>query len=482
MKNLSLCLGLFSLLFCAACGGNSGGVPGFIPKGNFSNASLNGQYVYQIQGFDFSNPNAVVPYREAGVFAANGNGLITSATDDLSEGTGAVNTVSTGTYTIGTDGTGTISFNTALGTITLEVTLASTSTKVYLVEADAELSAGGLAEKQDSTAIAAAPTGTFVFQEHDVNLNTLQSVGSVGAFTVAGGVASNGNKDVNTSGTLSSLTFTGSFNAPDPATGRGTGTFTDSTPATSSFNYYIVDANNIRFLSGTAGVAGQGRAELQSGTPTLSGSYAFGSKGDTGSLGGVNMAGRFTAGTGAISAGVRDSVQDDSPATNVSFTGSFPAVAANGRTVLTLSTAANSSFVLWMVNPSRGLFLVNDPNTVQEGTLDQQVGSTFSNSTMNGQFAFIMDGFDVGPTPKDRVGTLQWDGNGKLILNEFTNTNGVPSTAVLSGNYSVSGNGRTQASISNLSSNLVFYLVSGNDAYIVQTDSNTELNGTIAKQ
>ena len=30
-------------------------VPGFIPKGNFSNASLNGQYVYQIDGFDFSS-------------------------------------------------------------------------------------------------------------------------------------------------------------------------------------------------------------------------------------------------------------------------------------------------------------------------------------------------------------------------------------------------------------------------------------------
>jgi hypothetical protein len=482
MKNLCLCLGLASLLLCAACG-TSGGVPGFIPKGNFSNASLNGQYVYQIQGFDFSNPSNVVPYREAGVFAANGNGAITSATDDLSEGTGVFNTVSTGSYAIGNNGTGTVSFNNALlGTITLEVTLASSSSKVYLVEADAEVNAGGLAEKQDSTAIAAAPTGTFVFQEHDVNLNTLQSIGSVGAFTVAGGVASNGNKDVNTSGTVSSLTFTGSFNAPDPTTGRGTGSFTDTTPTTSSFIYYIVDANNVRFLSSVIGVAGQGRAELQRGTPTLSGSYAFGSKGDTGSLGGVNMAGCFTAGAGAVTAGARDSVQDGSPATNISFTGTFPTVAANGRTVLTLTTAANSNFILWMVNPARGLFLVNDPNTVQEGTLDLQVGSSFSNSSMNGQFGFVMDGFDVGPTPKDRVGTLQWDGSGKLILNEFTNTNGVPSTAVLSGNYSVSGNGRTGGSISNLSSNLVFYLISGTDAYIVQTDPNVELNGTISKQ
>jgi hypothetical protein len=480
MKTSYLCLGLLSLLFCAACGSSNGGVPGFIPKGNLSNASLSGQYVYQIEGFDFSHLNTVSAYREAGVFTANGSGVITSATDDLSEGNGVVTTVSTGSYTIGNDGTGTLSFNNALGTMTLEVTLVSAS-KVYMVEGDTLLNADGLAEKQNSAAIAAAPTGTLVFREHDLNSSTLQSVASVGAFTVGGGVASNGNKDVNTGGAFSSLTFTGSFNAPDTTTGRGSGTFTDSALATSSFNYYIVDANNVRFLAATTGVVGDGRAELQSGTPALSGSYAFGSKGDTGSLGGVNMAGRFTASGGSITAGARDSVQDGGTATNVSFTGTFTQ-AASGRAVLSLSTAANSNYVVWMVSPTRGLFLVNDSSTVQDGSLDLQQVSSFSNSTMSGQFGFVMDGSDVGQTPKDRVGTLQWDGSGKLILNEFTNTAGSPSTATLSGHYAVSANGRTGSSISNLSSNLIFYLVSGNDAYVVQNDSNVELNGTISKQ
>ena len=100
---------------------------------------------------------------------------------------------------------------------------------------------------------------------------------------------------------------------------------------------------------------------------------------------------------------------------------------------------------------------------------------------MNGQFGFVMDGFDRGGA-KDRVGTLQWDGSGKLILNEFTNVAGTPNSAVLSGNYSVSANGRTGASISTISNNLIFYLVSGNDAYVVQNDSDVEINGTISKQ
>jgi hypothetical protein len=479
MKTLYLCLGFISLLICAGCGSsNNGGVPGFIPKGNFSNSSLNGQYVYQIEGFDFSTNTNGVAYREAGVFTANGGGVITAATDDFSEGNTFLTTNSTGVYTINNDGTGTLSLNNALGTISLAVTMVSAS-KVYLVEADTALNAGGLGEKQDPTAIAAAPTGTFVFREHDVN--AVQSVASVGAFTVAAGVISNGNEDVNRAGTLSSLTFTGAFNAPDTTLGRGTGTFTDNSPATSSFVYYIVDANNIRFMASTVGVNGLGRAELQSGTPALSGSYAFGSKGDTGFLGGVNMAGRFSASAGTITAGARDFSQDGVTATNISFTGTYTQ-APNGRTLATLTTTVNSDLVIWMVNPARGLFIVNDPNTVQDGSLDLQQSASFSNSSMNGQYGFVMDGFDSGGA-KDRVGTLQWDGSGKLILNEVTNAAGtVSGPIVLSGNYAVSANGRTPASISNLSSGLVFYLISGNDAYVTQNDAGVQINGTISKQ
>ena len=397
-------------------------MPGFIPTGNFSTASLNGQYVYQIQGFDFSSNVNGVPYREAGVFTANGSGSITNATDDFSEGSSVFNTVSTGSYTINNDGTGSLTFNNALGTITLAVTMVSTS-QVYIVEADQVLNAGGLAEKQDPTAIAAAPSGTFIFREHDIN--SVQSVGTVGTFTTSGGTLSAGSKDVNAAGVLSSLLLTaGSFNAPDTTTGRGTGSFTDNTPTTNSFFYYIVDANNIRFLDGDVGVVGVGRAERQTGSPALSGSYAFGSQGDTiGFLSSVNAAGAFTAASGAITAGARDQVQDGNSVVNLAFTGTYTQ-AATGRAVLSLSTAANNNLIVWLVSPSHGYFLVNDANTIQEGTLDQQQTGTFSNATMNGQYGLVMDGFDTGGA-KDRVGTLQWDGSGKLTLNEVTNAAGV---------------------------------------------------------
>jgi major membrane immunogen (membrane-anchored lipoprotein) len=481
MRKLYLSLGLVVLLcLYTACGSSNGTVTGFIPQGNFSNASLNGQYVYQIEGFDFSSSATGVPYREAGVFIANGSGGITSATDDFSEGSTVLTTTSTGTYAISKDGTGSVSFNNALGTINLAVTMVSAS-KVYLVEGDQVLNAGGLAEKQDATVIAAAPSGTFVFREHDID--AAQSTGSVGAFTVSGGTVSSGSKDENRAGVLSSLTFTGgSFNAPDPLTGRGSGTLTDSSPATSSFFYYIVDANNVRFLSQDVGVVGSGRAEKQTGTPTLSGSYAFGSEGDTiGFLSSVNSAGRFTASSGTINGGARDTVQDGSSAVNVTFTGTYTQ-AAGGRASVALSTAANSNLVVWMISPARGFFVVDDPTTVQEGTLDLQQTATFSNSTMNGQYGLVMDGFDAGGA-KDRVGTLQWDGSGNLILNEFTNANGVITVPiVLSGSYSVSSNGRATGSISSLSNGLVFYLISGNDAYVLQNDPGVQIDGTLSKQ
>ncbi len=115
MTKLYLLLGLSALVLSTACGSSNGSVPGFIPKGSFSNASLNGQYVYQIEGFDFSvNPNGV-PYREAGVFAANGSGTVTSVTDDFSEGGSVATTTGTGVYAINNDGTGSLNLQTAAG-------------------------------------------------------------------------------------------------------------------------------------------------------------------------------------------------------------------------------------------------------------------------------------------------------------------------------------------------------------------------------
>jgi len=476
-------------------------VTGFIPHGPFSNASLKGNYVYQLSGTDSGTG---LPYYESGVFTADGNGNLTSVTDDFEEGGGPLTSTSTGTYKISSDGTGSLTFsNSFLTTVNLIVTMVtpagtvSTPSKAYLIEADAGLNSSGIAEQQSSTAL---PVGTFAFRKHNVDPSGNQffsrSSGTVGVIKVASDGTVTGNEDVAFGGTpvtITSPTITsGLLTSLDSTTGRGTGNFVDSA-LTSTFFFYVVDTNNIRFLFFDPAIPsiGIGRAEMQTGIPALSGSYAFGGRGDTQSSGinGVNTVGAFTASGGAISAGAIDSVEDGNSFSNQGITTGNYSQTANGRATVTLTTSGTFGAIqatVWMVSPARGFFLVtNDATAVQDGTLDLQSGS-FSNATMNGQFAFMMDGFDATPQLLDRLGTLQWDGKSKLILNEVANSSangfGAQSPGVLSGSYSVTSNGRAVGNISALSSNLVFYLISGSDAYVLQNDPGVEINGMISLQ
>jgi len=482
MKRICLSFALVALVFCLGCGSSTSSGPP--PKGNFSNASLSGQYAYSVTGF---NLNTGAPYSEAGVFTADGNGNLTSGTDDFSQGSVLTGSVS-GKYSISNDGTGTATINVSNGrSVSFAFTLVSSS-KVYVIVAATNFLATGFgtAEKQDSTAFAAPPSGTFAFKWHNISATSVPSA-NVGAFTVTSGSVA-GNEDVLALGGIpNSLTLTGQFNAPDTS-GRGSGSFLDSSNVTSTFIYYVLNSSKIRFFM-TGGVLGGGSAEKQStttfNTASFSGGYAFGSVGDTNSFfGGVNSAGAYTAdGNGGISSGgTYDSVQDGNVTSNASISGTYQ-VTPNGRVTVSLNAGAIQQ-ILWLVSPSRAFFLFDDSNKVEDGTLDLRQTGSFSNSTMNGQFALVMDGVDLvlGNT-FDRVGTLQWNGIGQLGLNEAINFNGTTSfPGFLPGSYSVSSNGRATGTIGGLSNNLIFYLVSGSNAYVLQTDAGVEISGVMSMQ
>jgi len=99
LPKLFLLSGLICLMFCLACGSNTN--PFNQGGGNFSNASLTGQYFYQLTGID-----TAANFREAGVFTADGNGNIIGGRDDFAEGTTITSGSSTGSYRISNDGTG----------------------------------------------------------------------------------------------------------------------------------------------------------------------------------------------------------------------------------------------------------------------------------------------------------------------------------------------------------------------------------------
>lgn len=497
MKKLLLLPGLVLLSFCAGCGvigsGNGGGGGGGNLGGNFSNASLNGNYAFQVSGTDLNN---FALYREAGVFSADGNGHITAGTDDFSEGSGVPSSDPiTGVYSIDDDGTGTMQFNFTSGvTETFAFTMKSSS-KFYMVPADLLITdffanGAGVGEKQDTTAFAAAPSGTFVFSlQRQVAANSsFAPTYTVGAFTLAGGNAT-GNEDQRTlASTITSLTLTAHFNTPDTS-GRGTGTLTNQNSVTTTFAYYVVDASNIRFFTTDSSAMGLGRAEAQTAGPynvaSLSGGYAFGGRGDTGNFfDSIHTVGRFDGGgDGTISNGAFDSVQDGATSTNVAFPGTY-VIQSNGRAAVTLTPSTGTQdLVFWMVSPNRAFFLNDDANSIEAGTIDKQLTNTFSNSTIQGQFAFVMDGFDFTPETVARVGAWKFDGDGKLKFNEFVNLDGSTNApGLLSGTYSATANGRVTGTMDGITNNLVLYMVSGSNGYLLLNDTNTQVSGVTSEQ
>ena len=479
IHQFSLALGFFSLIAASGCGsGGSIVLPN--PTGNYSLASLNGFYVYQVHGL-----STLGPYREVGIFSADGAGHITAGSDDVATG-GVVSNNITGTYQLAGDGTGFLTLNpTALGQITFAITLASPS-KVYLMEADAFADGAGIAEAASSTV--ATPSGTFVYRLHQIAQNVQNPVSEVGAMTIAAGSVT-GNLDQNLGGTSSVLTIaSGTFNAPN-SLGRGTASITDNTNFTTNLIYYVVNAGKLAFLVSNSGTIESGSAEAQTGAVAsgLSGSYAFGSRGDFGiNYDAAATVGQLTASGGAITAYTSDAMQLGNYS-NPSYTGTYTAQ-PNGRVAVSLNSGAAQE-VFWMVSPSRAFFLVNDPARVEDGTADLQTVGPFAASTLKGQYAMVMDGIDFFNNQiLARIGTAQFDGSSKMTVNELANASGTgfgaQSPGGIRGTYTVGVNGR---GVETLSSNtgaltLVTYAVSASDAYALQVDGLTNTSGAIELQ
>ena len=478
---LLLSVGTVSLVSGAGCG-SGGKVVLNSSTGTFTNASLKGSYVYQLQGASVLSGAA---YREAGVFTADGTGKITGGVDDSS--TNIAGTGVTGTYTVSPDGTGFISMSTSVGQITLAITLASSS-RVDLIENDTSLNAAGTAELQDPQATGSTPSGTFVFHLHQEASAQNQSQGAsqVGSLTIQNG-AGTGNMDQNLGGTLTSPALSSTVNPPGQL-GRGNASVVDtSANFTTNLVYYIVNSGKMVLLVSNSGSVGSGSAELMGGTVTagLSGSYAFGSRGDDStSLYGVATVGQFTATAGSIS-GTEDGMQDGNYSPSVSFSNCYSAQ-ASGRVVVTNCSSASPLQVFWMVSASRGFFIDNTSGRMEDGTADLQNTSAFTVSGMKGQYAMVMAGIDISPELLSRAGTIQFDGSGKLNLTELVNASaslsGGQSPGALTGTYAVSSNGRVTATLNSGGLDLVMYAISGSSAYVLEANTGVVTSGTVDLQ
>lgn len=491
---ISSIFGVFApglLLFALGCGSNGTFVP---VKGPFSKGSLKGSYTYALYGFDTTGAS----FSEAGVFTADGNGNITSGTDDFNENGSFGSNPITGTYNVLPDGSGLITF-TLTGvappnTFQFAINLVSTS-QLYLAENDLFANGAGVADLQVPSAITTTPSGMFALRVHAYQ--TLNGpVGTIGQVVSTAGVVQ-GTANILRSGALTAVTLTGQFGAPD-ATGRGQFKYTDSaTNISTNYQYYIINPTTVRLLGTDASVLSQGRLEGQSGVPfsgmSLSGNYAFGSVGSlTANDGGLSRTvGTFTASGGGVSTGTFDSVVNGIVLSNNAVESGAYTVNANGQVQLTLNPSGGAPVneVLWLVSPSRAFLLVNDPTKVEDGTVDLQRSSSFSNSSLNQQSAIYMEGVVINSNLLTRVGTFIPNGNGGVTLNEVVNaftpsTGAILNMPSLSGTYTVGSNGRVTGTFNASPSNIgfVMYLLAPNTGYILQNDTGVQVSGQLALQ
>ncbi len=485
---LLMALAAISGIFLTAGCGSSGSP--VIVKGGFSNASLKGTYSFTVKGYGF-NANTLTAanfFIEGGVFTADGNRNITAGTDDFVEAvantTQAFTDSVTGTYSIGSDGAGDLTFNfPGGGQETYRVTL-SDDGDLYMEEEDGGGTSAGSAHLQTS---ATTPSGTFVFRTHDVQVSA-----TMGTLVISGGAVSGSYLMVQNGTPVSgSIGAGGSITAPTG--GRGSIIYTVN-GVTHQAEYYVVSSSQFLLLDTTTNVLSIGLAEQQSATAfsaaSLSGSYTFGSSGETTTPGFVNTVGVFTTdGVSQVTAANYDSVQDGAVSSNQTSTGTYliDNAIGNGSGSFTIGGLTRE---IWMVSPTRAYFIALNGANVEDGTIDQQSG-TFTNTSLSAQAAFFMDGFDgtgVDGLFKDRVGTLVPSGTDSLGTNyvasffDFVALAGGSSSNNFTGSYSVASNGRTTTVLNGFTDNVVLYLTTDSTGYVLQADTGINMSGRFTAQ
>ena len=262
-----------------------------------NDSSLNGSYACLLQGSidDDGSRWATVTSFQADGQGHFSNGVFDTNSYDIGSASGII----TGSYSIGSDmnglaSTNTILTNNAAGNQTLQWALALTSAaqpaqNFRMVEVDdlGELPSGQQATANCYLATASAfaastiSGSSFVFGLDGEN-NSSNLKATVGRFSASsGGQITGGNLDTSLGGsaTVQTTAFTGSYTAPDPATGRFTIALKDAGTFT-GYTVYIIDASRMFILDNTSNdgeQAGNMRAQQQASTTgaTVSGPFVF---------------------------------------------------------------------------------------------------------------------------------------------------------------------------------------------------------------
>jgi hypothetical protein len=497
MKNFVLFAAVLSLVFLVACGGGGPANPGTGASG-YTNASFSGSYVFTMNGECVGACASPAVIQSVGALVADGAGSIKSGVWDLNIGGGDQDTALTGTYSVNADGTATVTLNeTTLGVSDTFVVMLTSTTSGYIVSSDGAWALSGVVEAQSTSAIAAAPTGNYVFRASGLTSGG-QATAIAGAMNFTSGAVT---ADMNNNGTPILLgTGSESSSTFDNTTGRGVLTITSTSGLPGmSFVFYVVDANDLELVSDDATNGMYGRAEVSGGTVAtpLTGSFAFLGSGYpvTGTIQ-VSEGGIFTGnGAGNINSGVVDTVFDGTGETGATLTGTGAVSVAGGvtRDVLTLSTAGTSTIsmtnpVLWLTNAGRGFYVTMDGDRAESGTVNVQSGAPFTDS---GTFGFAVSGWQLvsgGGEQGLNYATLFKNSGGTVSgYTQAVNLGGSAGVNTNNGTLSFDTTGTIGTLVLNNSQlgfneNLRFYQYSASNAFIMEADTGNIASGQMTAQ
>lgn len=499
------------------CGGSAPTPPA--PAGNFSNASLKGQYAFLLSGV--AGQTGAYTAR-IGSFTADGAGSITAGLADalnLSSASSASTISYTGgSYTIQANGRGVISLQSASGNLSFSVALQSASAG-SIIETDLAAATGGTLRLQTPASFTAGSLSSpYVFEFSGVTfvpsaaapISLIGEFQTNGAGAITGGVLDTDNGNLTPSGATPIAGGTYALDATSGATfGRGTMSFGGY-----SFAFYIVDATHLLVLEedtlgGMAGDALQQAASVPTQNSQFTGSFVYqlGGAFVRNAQGPIARVARFTAdGNGGLGSVSLDTNYDGSYTHSSSASSATYAIDASnsgsGRGTFTFTASGNATtYVFYLISPTQALLQEVTPGVVAGGPLNAQAAGPFSQSSLTGNFVFRWVGVQLGasttiPLEENFVGqyagTSSSSGNVtgatdyvQLGLSGSTVFDNVPlgGTLTINGDgtinnhYKFAVNGSPSVTI-----NFQAYFVDPTTLYLVTSDGNRTTTGIISQQ
>jgi len=488
---LACAVGFLSL---SGCGGSSNDN---VHLGSGANNSLlKGQYAFSFSGSTSAQTFATA----AGSFTADGNGNITTAVEDVTfagsgSGSGTKNASFTGTYAVGADNRGNALLKGVPGCATWQLTITSSSHGLmtcFSTAHDPVVTASGSFDLQDpSTFSTSKLQGKYVFNFSGLGVNG--SAGTAGQWTMNGaGNISSGEFDLNDGGGVTvDSPLSGSYSIKSSSTGRGMATLSGFYTAPINFVFYIVNANQIKFVETDLQPAISGEVLRQAAGPftaaTLHGGYAAILGGSDSGGFPIGAGAVFTAnGSGTLS-GTMDQ-NDDGFIANCSFPSTAYVFGSGGRFSATLGSGCPTAFQVAMYPAANGTVqIINvDGNSVVSGSANAQIGGPFGVGTSNGNYALNLTGTNLSTgSEEDITGAVTADGAGALSGTLDINNAGslFQGAALASSSYTTGSDGRGSFIFnSNAASfNMQSYQVSPNTVLFLDIDQGRVMTGVMQK-